>query len=241
MEETFQKTTASSSVPITTSATTNQPTAVKIIQSSAKSPQLHLQQPQQQQQQQTKPSFVVQKANLPPSSTITYQVGGQQRTVKAESVSFQINNTNSGNNNNGISAPQIVRLNPQPTTVRLATPIHQFPKVIQVQQQQQQQRSQPMLPVQPLPESSLQMIQVVPTSQQTQQHQQQLFQPRIVRLIQSPQGGQVFPRQATIVGHIHGANGTIPILQQNGILQNFAIPVSLLPATAQANKPVVTR
>ena len=96
-----------------------------------------------------------------------------------------------------------------------------------------------MLPVQPLPESSLQMIQVVPSTQAQQQQQQQIFQPRIVRLIQSSNPGQVFPRQATIVGHIHGANGTIPILQQNGILQ--AIPLSLMQAAPPANKPVATR
>jgi len=65
-------------VPVTTATavTTTQSTPVTVIHSSAK-PQLHLQQQQpqpQQQQQQPKPSFVIQKANLPPSSTITYQV-----------------------------------------------------------------------------------------------------------------------------------------------------------------------
>jgi hypothetical protein len=204
-------------------ATVSTPT---VVQASSKP---HLQQQQQQQPQlQHKPSIVIQKGNLPASSTITYQVGGQQHTVKAEAVSFQINNN---------IPQQIVRVNQQQqqqqSMVRLAAPNHQQPKIIHLQQQQHQQVRQPMLPVQPLPASSLQMIQVV---QQQPSQQQQFFQQRIVRLVQNHQQagvGQNFPRQATIVGHIQGANGTIPILQQSGahgILQ--AIPVSLLPSSA---------
>ena len=195
----------------THSATVSTPT---VVQASSKP---HL----QQQQLQHKPSIVIQKGNLPASSTITYQVGGQQHTVKAEAVSFQINNN---------SPQQIVRVNQQQqqqSTIRLTGPVHQQPKIIHLQQQQVRQ---PMLPVQPLPASSLQMIQVV-QQQPSHQNQPQFFQQRIVRLVQNHQ--QNFPRQATIVGHIQGANGTIPILQQNGahgILQ--AIPVSLLPSSA---------
>lgn len=157
------------------------------------------------------------KASVALPSTVTYQVSGQQQTV-----SFQINNSNQQ------QQPKIQH----PTIVRIAAPAQQ--QQLKIMRPQQQQ---PVLPMQPLPESSLQMIQI---AHQTQQKQQpQFVQQRIVRVVQQ-NNQQQFPRQATIVGHIQGSNGTnIPILQQNGaqgVLQ--AIPISFLPAAAKA---IVTR
>ena len=163
-----------------------------------------------------KPTASTTKANIALPSTITYQVAGRQQ----QTVSFQVNN------NQQQQRPK----QQHPTIVRISAPAQQQQHLKIMRPQQQ-----PVLPMQPLPESTLQMIQIAQQPQQKQQFVQQ----RIVRVVQQNHQQQ-FQRQATIVGHIQGSNGTnIPILQQNGaqgVLQ--AIPISFLPAAAKA---IVTR
>jgi len=172
---------------------------------------------QSQTHSQTPNSLTITKTGSPPQPTIMYQMGGQQYVQQS-----------------GMSTPT----NPQPPKKQMAAIPVRIMINKETQQTQvviQQPHQQILLSEQSLPESTIRMIQNLgpliahtPTKQQQgdQNKPQQMFQSRVVQLL-SPNQKQL--QQATIVGHIQGNNGPIPILQRppnTGALH--AIPLASL-------------